>query len=237
MAKKKKPRKNLNSKGSSRSKSSLPPPHLQELDSRDLLVASAKKVFAQRGFEGTTVKDLADNAGVNISLVSYHFGGKEGLYRTCLESFTMERIEATERILQPAQSTEEFKLRLKLYAEEVIDLHRRDPDTCSMIHRALSTQDQITCEVFEKVFLRAFESLKSFISAAQKSGFVRKDLDTELAAGIAFGGLMHVLQGQNLMRLLGRSTIIDDQERAKALIEHWIAVNTRGLFSQHETRQ
>ncbi len=53
-------------------------------DSRTALLSAARYVFAEKGYEGTTVKELADRAGVNVSLVSYHFGGKEGLYKECI---------------------------------------------------------------------------------------------------------------------------------------------------------
>ncbi len=44
------------------------------------LVAAAEKLFAEHGVKGATVDMLAAEAGVNRALVSYYFGGKEGLY-------------------------------------------------------------------------------------------------------------------------------------------------------------
>lgn len=45
------------------------------------LIRAAKRLFASQGFDGTTVRDIADAAKTNLSLVSYYFKGKEGLYR------------------------------------------------------------------------------------------------------------------------------------------------------------
>ena len=44
---------------------------------RDLLIKAARSLFALQGYKATTVKEIADKAGVNISLISYHFDGKE----------------------------------------------------------------------------------------------------------------------------------------------------------------
>lgn len=47
--------------------------------SREKLFASAERLFAARGFDGVSVRDIANDAGVNSALVGYYFGGKQGL--------------------------------------------------------------------------------------------------------------------------------------------------------------
>lgn len=59
----------------------------EEIDTKEKLLAHAIEIFSLKGFDGTTVKDLAEAAGVNVSLISYHFGGKEALYNACINKF------------------------------------------------------------------------------------------------------------------------------------------------------
>ena len=47
--------------------------------SREKLICSAEALFAERGFDGVSVRDIANAAGVNSALVGYYFRGKEGL--------------------------------------------------------------------------------------------------------------------------------------------------------------
>ncbi len=47
--------------------------------SREKLVQSAERLFAERGFDGVSVRDIANKAQVNSALVGYYFRGKEGL--------------------------------------------------------------------------------------------------------------------------------------------------------------
>jgi AcrR family transcriptional regulator len=47
--------------------------------SRQKIFASAERLFAERGFNGVSVRDIANDAGVNSALVGYSFGGKQGL--------------------------------------------------------------------------------------------------------------------------------------------------------------
>jgi AcrR family transcriptional regulator len=50
-----------------------------EESSREKLVRSAEHLFAQRGFDGVSVRDIANKAQVNSALIGYYFRGKEGL--------------------------------------------------------------------------------------------------------------------------------------------------------------
>jgi len=47
--------------------------------SKEKLIRSAELLFAESGFDGVSVRDIANAAGVNSALVGYYFGGKEGL--------------------------------------------------------------------------------------------------------------------------------------------------------------
>lgn len=49
--------------------------------SRERILAAAAAVFAEHGYAGARVRDIASRAGVNAQLISYYFGGKLGLYR------------------------------------------------------------------------------------------------------------------------------------------------------------
>ena len=48
-------------------------------DTRELILNAAWELFAEKGFEDVSVRDVTNAAGVNLASVSYHFGGKDGL--------------------------------------------------------------------------------------------------------------------------------------------------------------
>jgi AcrR family transcriptional regulator len=52
----------------------------EPIDARERLLEAAQEAFAQRGFEGATVRDICRAAGTNIAAVNYYFGDKEKLY-------------------------------------------------------------------------------------------------------------------------------------------------------------
>jgi AcrR family transcriptional regulator len=57
----------------------------QDIKMRILL--AAKELFAEQGFDGTTVRQICEKANANISLISYYFGGKEKVFQSIFETF------------------------------------------------------------------------------------------------------------------------------------------------------
>jgi AcrR family transcriptional regulator len=58
-------------------------PHDAQASRRDLLAAAAA-LFDERGYDGATVRDIGERAGVDPALIARYFGGKEGLYLAAL---------------------------------------------------------------------------------------------------------------------------------------------------------
>ena len=66
-------------------------------ESRARILESAGKLFAERGFNGVSTRELAKAAGVNVSAIAYYFRGKKGLYRAVFDQL----IEDTNPFFQP----------------------------------------------------------------------------------------------------------------------------------------
>jgi AcrR family transcriptional regulator len=56
-----------------------------EGDTRARLLEAGKRLFAERGFDDVTVRDICREAGASLALVNYHFGDKAGLYAEVME--------------------------------------------------------------------------------------------------------------------------------------------------------
>ncbi len=55
---------------------------------RELLLEAALALFAERGYDRTTTRDVAERAGVDAALIKRHFGSKDGLYLAALQAET-----------------------------------------------------------------------------------------------------------------------------------------------------
>lgn len=106
---------------------------------RQKLVLAALKLFAEKGFEGASTREIADAAGANISAIRYYFGDKAGLYRAAFieplgEDAThgcadidpaRPLLEALHRFfaefLEPLKRGEAVRLVMKLHFREMIE--------------------------------------------------------------------------------------------------------------------
>src|SRR6202000_3185956 len=68
-------------------------------DTRAALLAAAREVFGEQGYQGATVRAIAARAGVDAAMVNHWFGGKQGLFSAILElpfdpSILIDRVTA-----------------------------------------------------------------------------------------------------------------------------------------------
>ena len=89
---------------------------------RGAIVGAALPLFAERGYEGVSLRDVAQEAGTTHGLIRHHFGSKEGVWRAVVDAADGEYVAALMPILSGVES----------------DRERRDPaGTASMIVRGL----------------------------------------------------------------------------------------------------
>lgn len=166
----------------------------------EVLINSALYLFSRKGYAATSVKEIADHAGANISLVSYYFNGKEGLYRTCMERFGGVRLAAAERILRPPQSADEFRIRLRMFLDEFYALHFADPYGSRMVQRDVELDMNIAEDTFHNTFGKIFEILISFFREAQTQGIIRDTIDPQVLPGFFMGSATHFIRTAPLLK-------------------------------------
>ncbi|HWA82268.1 MAG TPA: TetR/AcrR family transcriptional regulator [Fimbriimonadaceae bacterium] len=72
---------------------------LDPAKTRASILKAAFKLFAERGYKGASIADIAHAAQVRKSLIQYHFGTKEELWNACIESRAAPMIAAIDRML------------------------------------------------------------------------------------------------------------------------------------------
>jgi TetR/AcrR family transcriptional regulator, regulator of cefoperazone and chloramphenicol sensitivity len=100
---------------------------------KERLIGAATRVFAERGFNDTTVREISALAGANLAAVNYHFGSKDKLYAAVLENFlqsTFGRFPVDDGV-SPGSAPE---ARLKAYIRGFLHRLQGDGDP---LHRKL----------------------------------------------------------------------------------------------------
>ena len=96
-------------------------PATPRLETRDRLIDAAGRVFAERGYRGATMREIADRAGANLAAAHYHFGSKQDLYREVARA-CFERLEQR---LAASGGAIDAQATAKLSRAELVALLRR----------------------------------------------------------------------------------------------------------------
>lgn len=169
-----------NTTGSAPDKAAAAPPvrrrrQRRAEDTREKIIAAAASGFAKHGYDGLSTRSLSEEAGVQHTLITYHFGSKEGLWQAVL-SHQMERFSRRidERLRGLSKVDDTTKLRLLF--EEFIRLSALNPEHHALMSQAAAKPDTRLQTLVDSTVRANFESWVSLIRSAQKAGrFVEGD--------------------------------------------------------------
>lgn len=111
------------------------------------ILLAAKKLFALQGFDGTSVRQICEEAGANVALVSYYFGGKEKVFHALFDYFFVGHrlLELEEQLREPVNG-------LRLMVREVVWFCMNDPELASIIQQEFATNSQRASQIQERTF-------------------------------------------------------------------------------------
>ena len=200
-------------------------------DTRDHILAEARKHFSEKGFAGASLRDICEGAKANVSAIKYHFGGKEGLYRECFKIYGESRLNSAAIILTKANSIEELKLRIKLFCEDFIKEGLENMHTTKMICREIETENPLIDDIFQDTFLRIYTTLAEMFEDAKDKNLIRKDLDIMIITSAFFHNLTTTLRVNHVgEKYFNRS--LRDPIYSEQFINNTIAIFFDGIKNQ-----
>ncbi|MGL2964367.1 TetR/AcrR family transcriptional regulator [Flavobacterium sp. RSB2_4_14] len=150
----------------------------------------AEKLFAEVGFDGTSIRDIAKVANINIAMISYYFGSKEKL----LEALVLYRISGMslqlETLNQENISPIEKIERLITYYIQQINTNR-----CiyQILHFELSSKKrEINLDAFTTVKNNNLKLLENIVKEGQAQGIFKSNINVVLIPPLIIGSLIHI---------------------------------------------
>ncbi len=143
----------------------------EALDGRERLVRQAFVLFAERGFDSVTVRDIAKASGVSVGLINHHFGSKDGLREAVDEYFIAQFEDAITGAAPRELNTAEDAAQI---IDEWIQRHESDwPATVAYFRRALLEQSDWGFSLFE----RFYGFVQSTVMRMDAEGRIAPDVD------------------------------------------------------------
>lgn len=177
---------------------------------RDQLVGVAKQVFAESGYDGASVEEIAMQAGVSKPVVYEHFGGKEGIYAVVVDRESTRLLEKITAYIQPQAGGRET-----VHSSALAFLHYIEEDPAGF--RVLTRDSPSTIGMgglLSDIASKAERVLRAF--------FLRAGLDPETAPIYAAG-----LVG--MVAAIGSAWAEDQQPSAEEVAAHVTALAYFGL--------
>lgn len=199
------------------------------------LMDAAKSLFGKFGFDATSVKMIAERAKANVSLISYYFDGKEGLFRACIQGFGKERLETARRVLKTPKSLEEYKVRLGIFVEEMLFCFVNDAEVLNMLHSRMEIGDEKTLEMFKSTFFESFKTLHDFFSEAKKEKILCDSVDPLILSQILIGALTHFHRTDVINRQF-HSVELNNENFRKKIVSQVLNLFTVGAVCKKEKK-
>ena len=170
---------------------------------RQKIQSAASELFALRGLDGTSVRDIAHRANVNVAQISNYFGGKEKLYNHCIAAMYAEIAELQHELLPVMGHSTTIQGAVELGIRKGFQLGRLHRDSIRMVMRHILDAGELPAQDFETIQSPFLEDVPHLLAPA--STLPKEDLRWAL---------------QSLVFLIVRASLSSDEELRRFAPKH-----------------
>ncbi|RZJ31789.1 MAG: TetR/AcrR family transcriptional regulator [Flavobacterium sp.] len=171
-------------------------------DKQRKILSAAEILFAENGFDGTSIRDIAKEAGVNIAMISYYFGSKEKMLESLMFSRMSDlKIQIMNLRNEASSPLEKIEKLIEIYIARIC----KNRGIYKIMYFELNNQQRSTSgSVLAEIKKNNLEYITQIIRDGQAEGAFRKDIIIELIPTTIVGTLFHFnLNSPFYMELFG----------------------------------
>jgi TetR/AcrR family transcriptional regulator len=162
------------------------------------IMDAAARLFSSLGYEGVSMRQIAEEAGVSKANIYHHFSSKEALYLAII-SESAGRLSALVENL--AASEGDFHQRLLGFTEAHLVHLFENATTVRLVLREAFSGDEEKCRLLAgRVVGESFGRLTAIFRDGQESGVLRSDLDPGLCASMLMAGDLFFFQSMDVLK-------------------------------------
>jgi AcrR family transcriptional regulator len=187
---------------------------------RAAIVAEAIRLFAEKGFRGTTTRELAGALGVTEPVLYQHFKTKNDLYRAIIESKAREGMAKSVELGHLLQGRDDRAL-LSYLAELILEHFEEDPAYSRLLLFSALEGHDLAALFYQQQLQRFYKMVAAYFRRRIRAGALR-GVDPQVAARSFIGMVSYHGQIQLLFRARAKVT-------RKKLVEQLVSVFLNGL--------
>jgi AcrR family transcriptional regulator len=188
----------------------------EKTDKKDHILDVAERVFAELGYDGASTRMISGEAGVNMAMLNYYFGSKEGVFLAIFE----RRITTFQTELLGIGNDDSMSSWEKLdrYIESYVDRVVNNNCFHVMLNREISKSkktdltDQITTIIMKNVTV-----FQGIIAEGIKSGEFNKDADQQLVVATVFGTKNYLINTPHISSVVLGYDVMDAKNQEEKL--------------------
>ena len=180
------------------------------------LLDTAERLFSEKGFDGTSVRDIAEEAGINTAIISYYFCSKEKLMEAIFEQRSLNIREKVDLLLKD-DSLDPLQKMYRLLDEYVEKIMQRKKFHRILLCEQVINQNPIIIEMLAKIKSRNLSSINDVIRLGQKKGLFKKQVDVPMMMNTLIGTISHMLVKLDFYKAYHHLETLTDEEFEKTL--------------------
>jgi AcrR family transcriptional regulator len=192
------------------------------------IMEAAEKLFADQGFAGTSVRDIAEAANVNLAMISYYFGSKEKL----MEAMFLHRGEdfklQLENILQNKNLSPMQKVE-KLIEDYIEKIFRKQCFHKIMAREQMVSSSSFITDQIHQLKQKNSALIKELINEGQNAGHFKKNIDISFLMMTLTGTISQLVTTQHYYRKANNLESVPDDEFEK-LLKKKLGAYLKNLF-------
>lgn len=191
-------------------------------DRREQIIQAALRVFAQKGFDKATNKDIAQEVGITAGLIYHYFRSKEALLKAALDGNSPQPLFRSFVSQQPELPPNEF---LRLIAQQLLKAAESEHFVQLIrIYLPAMIHDPAIAPLGLPMIHQAVKYLEDYLMTKMQSGEIRRT-DARLTAQIFLGSIMDLV----LIRQIAHDPTVLAYSREQ-IVDHLVNVTLNGLL-------
>ena len=200
-------------------------------DTRERVLVVALNLFAERGYRGTSLRDIAKRIGIKAPSLLHHFPSKQQLYLAVLDSIFEGMEDGARSVLSGPGDLRE---RAKVAVVGAIDYIARSPEAMRLIYREMSDESGVGRQLLKRRVPPLHAVAINFVFRGQREGLFRNEIDpfsfVQSMTSISLGYFMTASVTKRLWNtdMLEATMIARRKQQVLDLVERTLFVSSAG---------